>query len=44
MGHHIGNGLMQIHPSINSIESIDKTIIIDMTHWMPLPLPPKEND
>ena len=42
MGHHIGNGLMQIHPSINGIAAIDNTVFIDMSHWMLLPEPPNE--
>lgn len=42
MGHHIRNGLMQFSPTINGQPSNDNSpIIIDMTHWMPLPSPPE---
>lgn len=42
MGHHISNGLMQFSPVINGMASRDNSpIIIDMTHWMPLPELPK---
>lgn len=42
MGHHIRNGLMQFSPSINGMESPNNDpILIDMTHWMPLPEAPK---
>jgi len=38
MGHHIMNGLMQFTPVINGNPSNDDSpIIVDMTHWMPLP-------
>jgi len=44
MGHHIRNGLMQFQPLINGMESSDphSPIIIDMTHWQPLPAPPED--
>lgn len=45
MGHHIKNGLMQFSPTINGMPSNDNgPIIIDMTHWMPLPESPKSQD
>lgn len=44
MGHHIKNGLMQFSPSINGQASNDNApIIIDITHWMPLPSPPSND-
>lgn len=42
MGHHMGCGLMQFSPLINGNFSHDNSpIIIDMTHWMPMPELPK---
>lgn len=42
MGHHIKEGLMQFSPLINGISNSSQPIIIDMTHWMPLPKIPEE--
>lgn len=40
VGHHMRNGLFQLYPGINNINS-EKIILTDATHWMPLPEPPK---
>jgi len=45
VGHHIKlggrGGLFQLFPAINDMSGID-IILMDATHWMPLPNPPED--